>query len=1788
MQIPKTRARLAPCCEPIEPRLLYSADVGPLALAAEAGQAYVQMLDGPASASSVQAGGTTQQAAAEVRELVVIDSRVPQSDELIASFDRQREQGRPIDVLVLDPDHNGIAQVSAWLEQAREQSDVHYSAIHLLAHAEPGSLQLGSSALDLAALRSSASQVAGWGQSLTGEADLLLYGCELAGDVAGRELVDALAALTGADVAASVDRTGQAALGGDWDLEYRQGQVDAADLLDVTMQQQWQAVLAATPVTATGDAIVNQTTAGVQSTVGTAAGRQVAVNGAGVTVAVWRDQSANTNGAIVARLFDASGNALTDEIQVSSNNARTQDEPSVAIDAAGNFVVVWTQGNSADGSGLGIFGRTFDAAGNSTSAEFLINQVTAEDQWRAQVAINPNTASGIDFYVTWSRYFQSGSSSGVQARGFTWSGAPVISEFDVNTTGTNDQENSSIAYAGNGTALIVWQSQYQDGSGWGIYGQRLNASGGLSGGEFRINTTLAGDQINPDVSADAAGNFVVVWTQATGGSAGSDVMGQRISAAGNKIGSEFMVSSSSAHDQTDAAVAMGADGRFLVTWQAMQQDQGATAGIYAREFRPDGTAAAGEFLVNDTVAGDQLAPSIAYAGERAVIVWSGRSDSSLPIDSDGVFMRAYSVVSPRLLVTSTGTQTHESGATQITLSVALNAAPTQDVMVNLSVTDSTEASLSGTGQLLFSATNWNIAQEVRINGVDDSLADANITYFVNLLSNSSLAEFNNLTATSGAFVNVNNDTVNQVIVDTNTDVIDGDTSSLEALLSNRGDDGAISLAEAIRATNQTPNGPGGPDYIGFNLTSAASHRISIVSALDSITESVVIDGKSDPAYAGTPIIELINAGNGTFNGLTLAMGSAGSLIRGLAIEGFAGNGIEVRSAFNTIEFNHIGVNPATLAPSGNFLNGIALLSGANSNTVSGNTIGANSGAGVRIDAAHNNRLIGNFIGTNQAGTVDLHNAGNGITIVNSATLNRIGGVTTPEGNRIAFNPGRAIAIGNFGGTSSSNSIVGNLIYGNGFGIDLDPSSTNFTGTPVVNPNDIGDTDNGPNGLQNRPVITRAEWLPGSLMLSAELDSTPNTSFRIEFFALAVGDASGHGQAQVYLGFANVTTDASGHAQVSRTLTTGGGLSLAPVSGAQVTATATRTDSTYQNLFDTSEFAANVMVSEVPIQMAGGTVVENAADGTLVATLSYAAPGTFSYSLVSDAGGRFTIDAASGELRVAPAALLDFEATGSHQVVARVDNGAGFSRQDTFTLVVSNVNEAPQILAPANAVTDEDQLLLLAINQGNGIDLSDPDLTNGPMTVSLNATGGRFTLADVSGLTFSIGDGIDATSAQFTGSLADLRRALSALQFNPVADFAGAGALQVSIRDAGNPSLADAHQIDLTIRAVNDAPAVVTAALPNVDGGQTLVIDSSRLAGSDIDNTVAELNYLLVQAPIHGVLMRNGVALQAGDRFGQTDVDAGHVRYQAQAVDSIRTDSIGLQLSDGQAAVPLNLSVKVSPVVALTSAESGYSSNTSTSLLKTGSGARTGTSADGTGVAAASVVPMAEGNGSPGLSGAALNNGARNAVKPLAGLASAAPPAHGNNGAIRGDASERRGETGQQWAGRTALSAEPGRRFGLELQSRRETAMASAVDPKLAQQQAESTFTNLVRRNDAFRHELDRLRERLEDRVTLERNLTGSTATLTASASVGYIIWLLRGGVLLSSLLASVPAWVSLDPLPILSSAGRRPGETDDDDSLQGMLKKASDRKRSVAAPNSGLAQAPGDEVAVTKSRLAVA
>ena len=175
----------------------------------------------------------TDAVSAADRRIMVVDARVQNREVLLHDLPSD------VETIVIGVGDDPIARIQEALAGGRVAS------LQIVAHGEAGSLTLGRDTLTAASLEgATAEAIAAWKSSFTEDADILLLGCDIGQGGAGAAFVTRLAALTGADVAASDDATGAAALGGDWSLEVGTGPIESSIALSATAESAWQHLLA--------------------------------------------------------------------------------------------------------------------------------------------------------------------------------------------------------------------------------------------------------------------------------------------------------------------------------------------------------------------------------------------------------------------------------------------------------------------------------------------------------------------------------------------------------------------------------------------------------------------------------------------------------------------------------------------------------------------------------------------------------------------------------------------------------------------------------------------------------------------------------------------------------------------------------------------------------------------------------------------------------------------------------------------------------------------------------------------------------------------------------------------------------------------------------------------------------------------------------------------------------------------------------------------------------------------------------------------------------------------------------------------------------------------------------------------------------------------------------------------------------------------------------------------------------------------------------------------------------
>ena len=628
--------------ESYEDRLLYSASAAPAPPPApESAAVQVATLEPliatPAAVlapveSAPTETGTTESADAAGLDLIVIDPAIPDAESLISRLTARHTD--PDRILVLDSQHDGLAQIADRLEMLGQTR-----AIHILSHGDEAGLRLGSNWLSGDTLAFRAGTLASWQPYLTEDADVLFYGCDLAGNESGQEFLRSFGELTGTDVAASTDATGAALLGGDWNLEFQVGNIETPSLAQRFQLFDWNGLLSsntyqegASSYTGTQDTSISATNP--ISSYGAAT--TVSVGGVEQKTGLIRFDSLFGNGS---NQIPLGSTILSASLQLNVTSATSPD----ALIALHRVMANWSETSTYSSLGSGL---TRDDLEVCTIADGVVStpDVTGtqlidglEDSLQAWSDGSANLGWAIygNSATTWA--FSSSEAPTASLRpmllvSYTPPAPPTVEvrttgEIRVNAATTDlqttlvDSRNAhgSVGVDANGNYVVIWTSSNSDGSGSGVFAQRYNARGVAQGRPILVNTTTTGDQKWGTIAVRSDGGFIVTWTS----------VGQDGSLTGNYArifdssgvgGSEIQVNSTTPGDQYAPAIGVAADGSFVVAWRG--SGSGDSTGIFYQRFSATGTKVGGEQRANTTVANIQEDPSIAVGQDgQFMIVW---------------------------------------------------------------------------------------------------------------------------------------------------------------------------------------------------------------------------------------------------------------------------------------------------------------------------------------------------------------------------------------------------------------------------------------------------------------------------------------------------------------------------------------------------------------------------------------------------------------------------------------------------------------------------------------------------------------------------------------------------------------------------------------------------------------------------------------------------------------------------------------------------------------------------------------------------------------------------------------------------------------------------------------------------------------------------------------------------------------------------------------------------------------------------------------------------------------
>ncbi|HNM75094.1 MAG TPA: PKD domain-containing protein, partial [Accumulibacter sp.] len=347
----------------------------------------------------------------------------------------------------------------------------------------------------------------------------------------------------------------------------------------------------------------------------------------GSYIVVWNSEGQDGSGSgVYGQHFTSAGVPIGPEFRVNTVTDSTQGNARVAATGNGGFVVTWEDSSGIDGSGQGVIGQRYDASGLAAGSNFVVNATTSSTQ------NSPATAGyGSGFALVWSSFGNAGGNGyDIFLRRFDNAGNQVAAETLISTVpgapGTaqvGTQTDPDVASYANGDLVIVWTDQSgNDGSSYGVYGRRVTAAGVLSD-TFLINTFTANAQYEARVATLSDGGFVVVWRSDLQDGSSAGVYGQRFTAAGAKVGPEFLVNQTTTGGQYQPEVTGLSTGGFVITWYNDNFDvggSGTTQDVYVREYDASGNPVTGQVKLVSPTSSTEYQPAIADLGQGNYVV----------------------------------------------------------------------------------------------------------------------------------------------------------------------------------------------------------------------------------------------------------------------------------------------------------------------------------------------------------------------------------------------------------------------------------------------------------------------------------------------------------------------------------------------------------------------------------------------------------------------------------------------------------------------------------------------------------------------------------------------------------------------------------------------------------------------------------------------------------------------------------------------------------------------------------------------------------------------------------------------------------------------------------------------------------------------------------------------------------------------------------------------------------------------------------------------------------------
>ncbi len=1702
--------------EALEPRLLYSADLGPSPLGAAlvSPVAEQRLIESEPQALQPQAAVSQTQA----REVVFVDASTPDAERLAADIAAQ--PGRTIEIVRIGADEDGLARIGAELASRQD-----VSAVHIISHGSDGTFRLGASTVDSETVQARASELAGWSASLTADADLLIYGCDVAESAAGRALAGQLGALTGADVAASTNLTGSRALGGDWNLEYSTGTIEARVALSQQAQDEWFGLLLA-PVN-----------------------NAPVLTGANDLGTILEDSSAN------------GGTLVADLIAGHVSDADAGASAGIAVIGIDNTNGAWQYSLDA-GASWSSFG-----APSAASARLLAADASTYVRFVPNAGWNGTVTDGVTFRA-WD--LTSGVSGGT---------ADITS-----ATLTVRDTFTAVSYANNdGTAS--WSTSWTDADGDPAAGNVR-----VTGGELVLTPSLGTESVERqvDLSAASGASLSFSYDNQLG------LLGTVSLQASNDGGATYttLATFSSANPGSgtytaDLGAYLAQDTRIRFDMSVLPLGgsfhvdnveiaytaplSGGTSAFSASTASSSVAVAA----VNDAPSG--VNNTVTTLEDTAYVFAAADFGFS---DSDGNALAAVSIAS----LPASGTLTNNGIA--VTAGQLVAAA---DIGAGLlRFTPAPDA--NGTGYATFTfqvqddggTANGGVdldptarTMTVNVTAVNDAPLgkNTNVTTLEDTAYVFAASDFGFTDPDGNALVEVRIKSLPAAGVLANNGVAVSSGQSVSAAdiaagllrftpAPDANGAGYASFSFQVRDNGGTANG--GVDFdpaarkMTVNVTAVNDAPSGADNTVTTLEDTAYVFATADFGFADADggaltavrIASLPASGTLTNNGIAVASGqwvSAADISAGLLRFTPTGNANGAGYATFTFRVQDDGGT----ANGGVALDPIARTMTVNVTAVNDAPSGANSSVTTLEDSAY-------VFAASDFGFSDAD--GNALGAVRIASVPSFGiltdnGVAVTAGQSVSaadiaagllrFTPAPNASGAGYAGFTFQVQDDGGTANG---GVDLDPTARTMT----LNVLAVNDAPSGANNTvttleDTAYVFATADFgfadADGGALTAVKIASLP-VSGTLTNNGVAVTSGQSVSAADIAAGLLRFTpagnANGAGYATFAFQVQDDGGTANG---GVDVDPTARTMTVNVAAVNDAPSAANNTVTTleDAPYVFAAADFGFSDADGNALMGVrigSLPAAGTLTNNGVAVTAGQLVsaADIAAGLLRLTPTPNANGARYASFAFQVQDDGGTANGGVDvdptarTMTVDVIAVNDAPAGASNTVAMLEDTAYVFATADFG----FNDAD----------GNTLAAVRIASVPAAGVLTNNGV-AVSAGQTVSAADIAAGL--LRFTPAPNANGTGyaSLTFQVQDDGGTANGGvdvdptARTMTMSVAAVNDAPSGASnAVLLQQDSVYVFSVADFGFSDSDGD---AFAGVVIATAPPGGVITDNGAPVSAGQTLSAADIAAGLVRYtptsgasgSPYASFTFRVQDAGGTANGGADtdAVARTMTINVIPALAV-----------------------------GPGTQPAPV-PVAQSAPPVQPAAAAPSATAPEALtsqNPLAAASARLLLASNDVLGSRVDADEGFRipaaaaqpiasvfATAQRLGSATAAAAS-----GFGLSASMTVSDEKQLDFQLFGSQAVADRAGgSAWRVSGLAGDLDRMRDDMGEQVELEHWASGSIAVGSFGLTVGYVLWLLRGGALLASLLSSLPAWRLIDPLPVLSRVDEEEDLDEDQDAF---------------------------------------